>query len=330
MNRRDAVLRALRHEDARPVPYQLSLTEELERRIVAKTGDPSFVAHTGNYLAEARNESFTTLSPTCFRDQFGVPWDRRQEGDFGIVAEYPLKEPALGDYRFPEPDAALIRKKCEELVARRDLFTMYTIGFSLFERAWSLRSMEGVLTDMLLEPDFLCDLLDRIVRYNLAVVDIAAEYPIDCIFFGDDWGQQNGLIMGEKHWRRFFRPRLEAMYAHVKAKGMFVAQHSCGDCRSIFGDLVDIGMDIYNTFQPEVYDIVDFKNRFGNKVTFYGGISTQRLLPFATPDEVRKETRRILSILGRDGGYILAPTHAMSPDIPTENVMAFLDVAQNQ
>ena len=89
-------------------------------------------------------------------------------------------------------------------------------------------------------------------------------------------------------------------------------------------------LDIYNTFQPEVYDIVDFKERFGKQITFYGGISTQRLLPFKTPPEVKAEMHRIMDILGKDGGYILAPTHAMPNDIPIENVFAFLDVARNE
>jgi uroporphyrinogen decarboxylase len=111
---------------------------------------------------------------------------------------------------------------------------------------------------------------------------------------------------------------------------MFVAQHSCGDCRELFPDFVELGLDIYNTFQPEVYDIEAFKNSFGDRITFFGGISTQRLLPFATPDEVRKEMRRIISILSKDGGYIIAPTHAMPNDIPTENALAFLEVCQNQ
>ena len=93
---------------------------------------------------------------------------------------------------------------------------------------------------------------------------------------------------------------------------------------------MELGLDINNTFQPEVYDIVDFKKRFGKDITFFGGISTQALLPFATPEEVKKEMHRIRDILGKDGGSILAPTHAMPNDIPEKNVMAFLEVAQNE
>lgn len=329
--RREAVLCALRHEDVHPTPYFLDMTDEVARRMCAVTHDPLFFEHSGSYLAQARNESFTDLAGGLFRDQFGVVWDKgAQEGDFGIVHEYLLKEPTLSGYVFPEPDEAEIRKKCEQLCAHKDQFTQYIIGFSLFERAWTLRSMDELLCDMLEEPAFVDELMDAIVLYNLKVVDIVCEYPIDCVFFGDDWGMQKGLIMGYPLWKRFIGPRIEREYAYVKAKGRFVAQHSCGDCAQVFPDLVRYGLDIYNTFQPEVYDIEWFKKTYGHAITFFGGISTQTLLPFATPDQVEKETRRILQVLSPNGGYILAPTHAMPGDIPPENVLAFLKVCREQ
>lgn len=328
MTRRDIVLKALRHETPARLPYFLDLSDETAARMRAYTGDERFFENSGSYLAQERNESFRDLSNGQFEDMFGVVWDRgAQDGDFGIVAKEPLTDADFGGYVFPEPDEKLIREKCERL-AGSDRFTMYIIGFSLFERAWTLRGMENLLCDMIEEPEFVDELLDRIVEYNLKVVDIVAQYPIDCIFFGDDWGQQRGLIMGLPFWKRFIRPRLARMYARVKEKGMFVAQHSCGDCVSVFPDLVEMGLDIYNTFQPEVYDIEYCKKTFGDRLTFFGGISTQRLLPFASPDEVEREMERIISVLEPDGGYILAPTHAMPGDIPPENVMAFLRVAQ--
>jgi uroporphyrinogen decarboxylase len=331
MTPRELVLETLAHRRPPVLPFQLDLTADTRDRLARHFGDEAFEDRIGSALAQERNELLTDLDPTHLRDMFGVVWTREQKGDFGVVQDYILKEAAFGDYRFPEPDEASIRAKCRRLVARRgEQFTMYIIGFSLFERAWSLRGMEELLVDFLLNPDFAEELLDRIVDYNLKVVDIVSEYPVDCIFFGDDWGQQKGLIMGPVHWRRFIKPRIERMYAHVKAKGMLVAQHSCGDVSEIFEDLVTAGMSIYNTFQPEVYDIVDMKRRFGERVTFYGGVSTQRLLPSASPAEVRAETKRLMAVLGEKGGYIVAPTHAIPDDTPTANILAFLDAVRNQ
>jgi uroporphyrinogen decarboxylase len=89
-------------------------------------------------------------------------------------------------------------------------------------------------------------------------------------------------------------------------------------------------MDVYRTFQPEVYDIQKVKDEFGRDLTFWGGISTQQLLPRATPDEVKRVVRETMKIMGKDGGYIVAPTHGITPDTPVENILAFLDVLHNQ
>ncbi|MDA8427367.1 MAG: uroporphyrinogen decarboxylase [Treponema sp.] len=331
MNPRELVLESLAKREPEVIPWQLDLTDEVHDRLAGYFKDADFEDKLGNALAQERNEIITPLGGPLVRDMYDIVWRREYKGDFGVVEDYLLKEPDFGGYRFPVPDQASIRAKCGRLAARRDKqFTMYIIGFSLFERAWALRSMPELLMDFILNPDFVDELLKRITDYNLAVMDIVAEYPIDCIFFGDDWGQQSGLIMGPEHWRRFIKPHIQRMYSHAASKGMLVAQHSCGDVHELFDDLVEAGLAIYNTFQPEVYDVESMKRRYGPAVTFYGGISTQRLLPFATPDEVKREMRRLMGIIGRGGGYIVAPTHSIPDDVSTENILAFLDVVRNQ
>ncbi|HBE79465.1 MAG TPA: uroporphyrinogen decarboxylase [Firmicutes bacterium] len=330
MNCRERVIRTLRHEKSDIVPYHLDLTDEVYARLEEYYHDSDFFGKTGSHLAQERNESFTILSPTRFKDMFGVVWNREQEGDFGIVLDYILKDAEFGDYVFPKPDEKLIREKCQKLQQQTDKFRMYIIGFSLFERAWTLRSMTELLIDFKINPEFAGQLLDKIVEYNLAVVDIVSEYDIDCIFYGDDWGQQKGLIMGPALWREFIKPRLKRMYDRAKEYGMYVCQHSCGDIREVFPDLIELGLDAYNTFQPEIYNVGEMKKLYGDKITFYGGISTQRLLPMATPEEVKSETRRLLKLLGENGGYIVAPTHSIPNDVSTENILAFLEVVQNQ
>lgn len=331
MNRRETVLAAINKQDTPVVPYQLDLTDLVRTRLQDHFGDPDFETKIGNYLAQERNEILHSISPSAKRDMFGVVWETEQEGDFGVVTDYTLKDASFGDYRFPEPDEKAIRAKCEALRAVKDeQFTMYIIGFSLFERAWSLRGMENVLVDFITEPVFVNELFERINQYNLRVIDIVAEYPLDCIFFGDDWGQQKGLIMGPDHWRTLIKPHLRTLYERVKHHGMYIAQHSCGDIQELFPDLIEMGADIYNTFQPEVYDIEAIKKEYGQYLTFYGGISTQRLLPMSDAETVRRETRRLMELLGRNGGYIVAPTHAIPNDVPTENILALLQVMQEQ
>ena len=330
MTCRERVIKSLKHEKPDIIPYNLDLTDEVYTRLAGYYKDENFFEKTGSHLAQERNESFTILSPGRSEDMFRVVWNNEQEGDFGVIKDYILTDAEFGSYIFPKPDEKLIREKCERLQKQKDKFRMYTIGFSLFERAWTLRSMPELLIDFMINKEFANELLDRIAEYNLAVVNIVAQYDIDCIFYGDDWGQQKGLIMGPALWREFIKPRLRKMYDKAKEYGMYIFQHSCGDISEVFPDLVELGLNAYNTFQPEIYNIAEMKRLYGDKITFYGGVSTQRLLPKATPEEVKCEMRKLMEILGENGGYIVAPTHAMPNDIPTENIMAFLDVVQNQ
>ena len=184
---------------------------------------------------------------------------------------------------------------------------------------------------MLACPDELEEFFDRICDYFVRLVDVALEYDaLDGIYFGDDWGQQHGTIMGPSHWRRFIKPRMARLYQRVKDKGKFVIQHSCGDNHEILGDLIEIGLDCYQTFQPEVYDIVDVKKRYGDKLAFWGAVSTQQILCRCTPQQVKDEIVRVVKILSPGGGLIIAPTHAMPYDIPPENILAMAEVFQNQ
>lgn len=162
--------------------------------------------------------------------------------------------------------------------------------------------MENALVSMLATPDELDEFLDRICDYYLPMIDIALEYDIDGVYFGDDWGQQHGLIMGPEHWRHFIKPRMARLYERVRKAGKFVIQHSCGDCHEILPDLIDIGLNCYQTFQPEVYDIVKMKELYGKDLAFWGGISTQQVLPRVSPEEVKKETVRIIRTLRQAAG----------------------------
>jgi uroporphyrinogen decarboxylase len=200
----------------------------------------------------------------------------------------------------------------------------------MFERLWSLMGMENALVSMVACPEELEEFLDRNCDYFCHLIDIALEYDIDGVYFGDDWGQQKGLIMGPEHWRRFIKPRMAKMYAKVKEKGKYVIQHSCGDCREILPDLIEIGLDCYQTFQPEIYDIEEVKRLYGDKLAFWGGISTQACLPYATEEEVKKEAKRIADVMRKGGGYIIAPTHALAFDVPPQNIMALNEVFAEQ
>lgn len=330
-NNRDLVLKTIKHEQGRRIPFQLDLTSEMEEKVKQTLGS-NYLSGVDNCFALERNEEFSILDRHRHRDMFGAVWLLDQQGDFGVVENCMLPEPSLKKYIFPTPDEEKIREKCRRLTGpgNQEKFSMYIIGFSLYERAWSLRGIENLLMDMVMNPGFVTALFEKIVEYNLAVAEIVMDYPVDAIFFGDDWGQQKGLIMGPGYWRKFIKPALKTMYQTIKDRGLYLCQHSCGDINEVFGDLIEIGLDIYNTFQPEIYDVERVKREYGKYLSFYGGVSTQKVLPFGSPEDVKRETRMMMDVMGQDGGYIVAPTHAMPPDITVENMAAFLDVVQDQ
>ncbi len=119
------------------------------------------------------------------------------------------------------------------------------------------------------------------------------------------------------------------MFAAVGEAGKFVILHSCGDVDELFDELIDAGLNCFNPFQPEVMDVYALLPRYRGRLAFHGGLSTQRTLPFGTPDDVRRETRRLLE-LGREGGYVLAPAHDVEGDVSLENMLAMIETVQKQ
>jgi uroporphyrinogen decarboxylase len=266
-----------------------------------------------------------------WQDEFGVQWDRSVDRDIGNVCNLLIPERDLSGLELPDPHAPDKFKGLAEQCARgQGRFVQFGIGFSLFERAWTMRGMANLFEDMIDDPDFVDVLLDALCDYNVALVQQAVKHPIDSVHFGDDWGSQRGLLMGPKLWRRFIKPRLARQYGAAKEAGKFVTIHSCGMVQEVFPDLIEIGLDCFNPFQPEVMDVYEMKRVHGGKLSFWGGISTQKLLPYGTPDEVRAEARRMMKEVGRSGGYILAPAHSIPGDAKPENILALIETVNEQ
>jgi uroporphyrinogen decarboxylase len=334
MTPRERVQQAAQFRDTDVVPYQVEFTVRARRKFAEALGDADFEEKIGNHLAtlsHRRAAKWTEVRPGHFADEWGVVWNRTIDQDIGVVANRVLPEPSLAGYELPRPLSPELIAAYPPFLARSEgKFRMISVGMSLFERAWTLRGMEAVLMDMLESPHFVDELLDRIVAFNLAQLEFALSHDVDAIHFGDDWGSQSGLIMGPALWRRFIKPRVARLYRRVREAGKYVSIHCCGDVKEILPDLIEVGLQIFNPFQPETMDVFESKRRYYGRLAFYGGISLQHLLPHGTPDEVRAETRRLLSVLGEGGGYIASPSHSVTPDVPTENLVAMLEVLRNQ
>jgi uroporphyrinogen decarboxylase len=332
MLKRDVIKLALEGKRPPYVPWSFGFTKEAYEKLVEHYGKTDLEDELQNHILTVADtyDFFTGIGNDCFRDVFGVVWDRSVDKDIGNVRGQVLPEPTLKGYTFPNPlDPMFFRDIPGKLAEYGDRFRVFNIGFSLYERAWTMRGMVDLLMDFHDHPAFVRELLNTIADYNIAMIHEVVKYDVDAIYFGDDWGQQHGLIMGYRTWKEFIYPVLKRMYGAAHDAGKYVFIHSCGDVDELFEDLIGIGLNCFNPFQPEVMDVYALVPQYRGRLAFHGGMSTQRTLPYGSVEDVRGATRRLIE-LGCDGGYIFAPAHAVEGDVPVENMLAFVEVLQQQ
>jgi len=149
------------------------------------------------------------------------------------------------------------------------------------------------------------------------------------LYLGDDFATQRGMLISPQLWRRYLKPRYARLFEIGKQANKFVWFHACGDITAVLPDLIDIGMDVWETVQLHTLPISpeQLKREYGRHLTFFGGINTQRL-PFKTVEQVCHEVRRCIEVLGEGGGYICGPDHHIKPDVPPANAVALFDTAR--
>jgi len=259
-------------------------------------------------------------------DWWGAGWGTETEGYWHAVA--PLAATTdLAAYPWPDPHAPALLVEAEQAKAADagHHFIAPNFGFALFERAWSLRGFDLLLMDLVDQPAWVEELLDRISDVQVTLAKRFVALGVDGGYFGDDYGAQHGLLFSPRIWRQLIKPRLARMFAVFRDAGLPVMLHSDGDIWPILPDLVDIGLTCLNPVQPEVLEHERLYREFGKHLSFYGGISTQEVLPKVSPIEVRAATLSCMHDLAPDGtGLILGPSHRMQSDISPENVAAML------
>ncbi len=195
--------------------------------------------------------------------------------------------------------------------------------FGIYERAFSLLGWQQFMTEMALRPKMIGELLDKITDYKVEEAKRKVELGFKIGHYGDDLGNQVTTFFSKKMFRELFKPRMARVFKVFKDAGLPVALHCCGKIDDFIPDLIEIGLDVWEPVQP-VNDLKFLKKEYGKDLTFWGGIDTQKL-PFLSPEQVKEMSKETIRILGKDGGYIIAPAQEIMNDVPIENVKAIVE-----
>jgi uroporphyrinogen decarboxylase len=337
MTPREIVLEQIHHRETKVVPYSIDFEEDVAKRLDAHYGNPDWRNRLEKFIVGTGVVDTTRKKPIdregYARDPYGSIWrlDRRP-----FHLETPgLTQPSFDGYRWPKPEEFFLdekgvadaRRTFEE--NRKQSFTMAGLGWGLFETSWGIRGFENVLVDAIAEPDFFEELLDRLTGHFLAYLDFSLQClpDVDAIMFGDDWGDQRGVIVGNDRWRKYFKPRYAKIYAAAHARGKVVISHCCGSIADILPDVIEIGLDVLESCQPEARGMnpCELKKKFGKNITFWGCIGSQSIIPMGTPEQIQKEVKRLKREMSKGGGFILAPAKTLQPETPTENAVAMVE-----
>jgi uroporphyrinogen decarboxylase len=360
MNSKERVNKALRREAVPDrVPLQFDLSRTLLDKFGPKYGIP--VHYTTSYYEDVTyrlsgNELRVAMGSDCVVVGGSLPrgyehpvdaegyivnefkMKMRQGPIYMDVLEHPLANVEEADeveaFQFPDPlaegrydDAAYYIKKYGQ-----DYFIIGDMELTMMDMMQQLVGLEKLLMDMALEAPYIPALVDKTKNFALAVGKQLVSMGVDGIWAGDDFGAQNGMLISPDMWRRYFKEGYRQVYAELKGINpkVIIMQHCDGAVAPILREWIEVGLEVFNPVQPNVpgHDPIDLKTQFGDRLSFWGAIDQQKLLPFGTPDQIEADVKAKIEVLGRGGGYMCAPAHIIQGDAPMENVEAFIRAAK--
>ncbi|MHC4417763.1 MAG: uroporphyrinogen decarboxylase family protein [Planctomycetota bacterium] len=276
------------------------------------------------------------------KDEFGVVWsmpdDQRLYMD---ISHHPLADATIEDIEdYPFPDGGDptrftgVRQQALKLREETPYATSTGIGGVVYEICWYMRGLQRWFMDMLENIDFCEALLDQTLKFWMAYYSgFMAEVGdiIDIVMIGDDLAGQDGPLFSPDFYRKFVKPRHKKLIEHIRSlTSAKIWYHTCGACTEYIPDLIDNGVDILNPVQigAAAMDPQNLKDAFGKEIVFWGGgIDAQHVLPFASPDEVKKHVRKNIEIFKSGGGYVFNSVHNIQAGVPAENIIAMYDAA---
>lgn len=349
LNSKERVLTSLQHKSPDRIPCSYVSTPEINQRLMNHFATESLDTVLECLGIDTRVIDAPYIGPdlrTWPNGQFENFWGHirkpvhNQAGTYFESADLPYAAfksiSEVQNFRWPKPewfDYSQIVFQCEKY---KDYATVFGNpgNMDLINGTAYGRGVEQVMYDIALQDPIGLACMEKRFECCYGRSEQALKVAggkIDILWIGDDYGSQNGLLISPNIWRKLFFPKLKAMCDLGHKHQAKVMLHSCGATKAIWPDLIEAGVDLYDTVQPEATDMdpAQLKKDFGEKICFHGTISTQKTLPFGSVDDVKAEVIKRIKTVGSNGGFIIAPAHNFQPDTPIENILALYNTATN-
>ena len=355
MNSKERVLLALNHQEPDRVPMAASFTSEFAQRLQNYLDLPQIPVTPHDARIEHDIEvtlgldiiqysvGIVASKYTFEEDEFTCEWGIKYrqvkyntpfgEGKYREMIEHPLSDDyKIKKYISPDPHREELYKplECVLNIYGKEFCIMGVVVCTIFEGAWSIRGMEKLLIDMLLNEAIADYVLDITFKYHLEVAKRLVRMGVDIIWLGDDVGSQRTMLMSPTLWRKYLKPRMSIICQELKKinPSLKIAYHSDGYIYPIIDELIEIGIDVLNPIQPKAMDPIYLKKHYGNKLSFWGSLDEQHTLPFGTSEEVKKEVMERIKTIAPGGGFIISPCQHVQLDTPLENFMTFINTVK--
>ena len=240
------------------------------------------------------------------QSEWGFSWERLDD-TMGQPIDPPITSwDRLETFQVPDPDAPGRFDHIQAFIDQnKDRYLMGSVGISGFNFVTFLRGFENVMEDFYFERKYIEKLIDIVFSFEKRIIEHYSRFELDAIAFGDDWGTQNSLMINPSMWREIFKPRYKELFDFIRRKGMHIYFHSCGYIKDIIPDFIELGVNILNLNQPDLFGIERLSQDFGGQVCFCCPVDHQTVAINGTKHEIYDYVKRLVEYLGRfNGGYI--------------------------